>query len=142
MLRMFLHRVPAVLQGEKVRFALVGLWNTGFGFLVFGIFLAVVGEGLYWLALVFSHIISSSLAFVLYRRWVFRVTGSAVTDFVRFHIVYLSSFALNAVLLVLFVTAGGVPPLLAQAICQVLVLLVNFLGHKYFSFARRDAFRG
>jgi putative flippase GtrA len=130
------------LQGEKVRFVLVGLWNTGFGFLVFGGFLSAFGEGLYWLALVFSHIISSSLAFVLYRRWVFRVTGFAVTDFVRFHIVYLSSFALNAVLLVLFVTVGGVPPLLAQAICQVLVLLVNFLGHKYFSFARRDALRG
>jgi putative flippase GtrA len=142
MLRAFSQRVSGFLQGEKVRFVFVGLWNTGFGFLVFGIFLSALGEGLYWLALVFSHIISSSLAFVLYRRWVFRVTGFALTDFVRFHIVYLASFGLNAVLLVLLVASGGVPALFAQAICQVLVLLANFLGHKYFSFARHDAWRG
>jgi putative flippase GtrA len=142
MLRMLSRRVSAFLQGEKVRFVLVGLWNTGFGFLVFGGFLSALGEGLYWLALVFSHMISSSLAFVLYRRWVFRVSGFTVTDFVRFQMVYLASFLLNAVLLVLLVTAGGVPALLAQAACQVLLLLTNFLGHKYFSFARRDALRG
>lgn len=142
MLRAFLRRFFSVIHAEKVRFLVIGLWNTGFGFLLFGAFLFAVGEGLYWLALIFSHLVSSSLAFVLYRRWVFRVTGFVALDFFRFQMVYSATFLINGALLVLLVSAGGLPALIAQAICQLLLLLANFLGHKYFSFARPDVVRG
>ncbi|WP_255574769.1 MULTISPECIES: GtrA family protein [unclassified Cryobacterium] len=77
-----------------------------------------------------------SLAFVLYRRFVFVVRGHVLRDFVRFVSVYLVAIGIHAVALPLLVEVAGVPPLLAQLVILVVTTLLSFFRHKKFSFRR------
>jgi putative flippase GtrA len=131
--------IARLARDERVRFLLVGGINTALGFftytaLVLWVFAAVPFG--YILSVVVSYAISITVAFVLYRRFVFRVTGHVVRDYVRFVSVYLVSIGINLALLPLFVEVLRMPPVLAQAIVLIITTLVSFFGHKSFSFRR------
>jgi hypothetical protein len=81
MLRAVLRRVCPLLQAEEVRFLPIGFWNGGLGFQVFAGFFILFGEGQYWLAFIFSRIISSGLPVGLYRCWVARLSWVALAKF-------------------------------------------------------------
>ena len=87
-----------------------------------------------------SHVISVLIAFVLHRRFVFRVTGHVWRDLARFESVYLVSLGINAVTLPVLV-ALGVPRILAQACILVATTVLSYVGHRYFSFRRSAADR-
>ncbi|MGB9306123.1 MAG: GtrA family protein, partial [Mycobacterium sp.] len=84
------------------------------------------------------HVLSVLFAFVMHRRLVFRVRGHVVRDLMRFESVYLTTFGLNAVALTVLVELGlhRIP---AQAIVFLPILLMNYFGHRYFSFRRSGA---
>ncbi|WAB81876.1 GtrA family protein [Microcella daejeonensis] len=126
------------VRDERVAFLIVGAANTAIGFLWFTLFLYTVGPFWgYMSALVLSHIAAVLCAFVLYRRFVFRVRGNTLRDLMRFESVYLVALAINAMLLPVLVEFAGVPPLLAQALIVFVTTLVSYFGHRNFSFRRR-----
>lgn len=125
------------LASERVRYLLVGAWNTLFGYGVFVGLEAAFGDELHYLGvLVVAHVISVLVAFVGYRRLVFRVTGSVLRDLLRFWSVYLTVFAVNVVALPVLVEAGGLPVVLAQGIFLVLTVIASYVSHKHWSFRR------
>lgn len=124
---------------QRVRFLLVGGTNTAVGYLVYSALTLWVFPGLrfgYLISLAISYAVAIVLAFVLYRRFVFKVTGNVVQDFLRFVTVYLLAIGVNAVLLPFFVEVLHVHPLLAQLIVLVITTLMSFVGHRTFSFRR------
>nr|WP_109209922.1 GtrA family protein [Microbacterium ureisolvens] len=128
-----------VVHDEKVRFLAVGGTNTVVGFLLFAAFESWIFRDVpygYLISLVLSYAIAIVLAFFLYRRFVFRVSGNVVTDFVRFVSVYALSIGINFLALPALVEIGGVPPIIAQAVVLVCTTVVSFVGHKFFSFRR------
>lgn len=131
--------VDRLLGDQRVRFLLVGGTNTVVGYLVYSALTLWVFHGLrfgYLISLAISYGAAIVLAFVLYRRFVFTVTGNVVQDFLRFVTVYLLAIGVNAVLLPLFVEVLHVHPLLAQLIVLVITTLMSFFGHRTFSFRR------
>jgi putative flippase GtrA len=129
-------------QDERVRFLAVGATNTLVGYLLFASFYQFVFHDIafgYILSLVFSYCFSTVLAFVLYRRFVFRVTGHIWRDFARFLGVNLLAVGINLVSLPFLVEVAGLSPLISQALILVCTTLVSFLGHKSVSFRRTDA---
>ena len=66
-------------------------------------------------SLLISHVIGVLCAFVLHRRFVFRVRGHVWLDLARFWSVNLAALGVNAVLLPLFVELAGLPVILAQS---------------------------
>lgn len=132
--------VGRIVRDEKVRFLAVGGTNTVVGFLLFAAFQYWIFRDIpfgYLISLVLSYAIAIVLAFILYRRFVFRVSGHVVRDFIRFVGVYAVSIGINFLALPVLVEFAGIPPVLAQAIVLVCTTVVSFLGHKYFSFRRR-----
>jgi len=123
-------------RDSRIRYLAVAGLNTVVGFTIFMGALAVVGDSRYWLALLISHAIATTLAFVLYRRLVFGVEGQVLRDYLRFQLVYLGALPLNALLLYALVERLGLDPLSSQAICLVVKALTSYLGHKFFSFYR------
>jgi len=123
-------------RDSRVRYLAVAALNTVVGLISYIGALAVVGESRYWLALLMSHVIATTLAFVLYRRFVFQVEGKVLRDYLRFQLVYLGALSLNALLLFALVELLGFSPLPSQAICLVVIAVVSYLGHKFFSFYR------
>lgn len=135
----FRRLIAGVVADQRVRFLAVGGVNTVLGYVIYAVLAQFVFDQValgYLIALIVSYAISITLAFVLYRRFVFVVKGNVLVDFVRFVGVYAVSIGANAVALPLLVEFLGFHPLLAQAIVLVVTTLISFVGHKYFSFRR------
>lgn len=129
-----------LIRDQRVAFLIVGGINTvvGFGWFVF--FELTVGRLLgdfgYLATLACAHVASVLCAFVLYRRFVFRVRGHVLRDLARFEMVYLVSLAINYLALPLLVEFAHLPPIAAQALIVFVTTLVSWFGHRGFSFRR------
>jgi putative flippase GtrA len=129
----------ALTNDQRIRFLAVGGVNTVVGYGLFAAFDLSVFAGIpfgYMLSLTLSYAIAIALAFILYRRFVFRVTGQVWTDLTRFVSVYLVSIAVNAAALPILIEVLGLNSLIAQAILLVCTTLISFFGHREFSFRR------
>lgn len=129
-----------IVKDYRVAFLIVGTANTVIGFLWFALFDFTVGRWIgaygYFVTLGCAHVMSVLCAFVLYRRFVFRVRGQVWRDLARFETVYLVALGVNAVLLAVLVSFVHMQPLLAQALIVFVTTLISFFGHRNFSFRR------
>ena len=132
-------RLSTALSDQRVRFVIVGAFNTAFGA---GLFVALhftiehsVG---YLVVLTLTWVI----AFMAYRYLVFRVRGSFFLDLSRFSLVYLGLYLVNLAVLPLLVELAGLPVLLAQAATFPIVATVSYVGHHRFSFRRAPKLGG
>lgn len=129
-----------LIRNEKIAFILVGMTNTAVGFLFFAFFQLTVGNWLgdygYLVTLGCAHVASVLCAFVLYRKFVFRVTGHVWRDLGRFELVYLVALGVNYALLPILVEFGHLQPIVAQALIVFVTAMISFFGHKGFSFRR------
>lgn len=132
-------RVRRLLADQRVRFLIVGATNTVIGYAVFAVFdltvFADVPHG-HLLSLLPAYAISIVIAFFLYRRFVFQVSGRAGRDFLAFVGVNLFSIGLNLVLLAILVGVFAIPSLVAQALALMVTVLVSYFGHREVSFGR------
>lgn len=131
--------VKRLFTDERVRFLLVGGFNTFFGFAVFSALQFSVGSVItIFGSLYISHAISSTVAFFLYRHFVFTVSGHFWRDFARFQSVYAVPLLTNTLLLPVIIVVFHVNPYVAQATTIVVLTIVSYFGHKFFSFKRPD----
>lgn len=120
---------------------MVGAFNTAFGY---GVFAAlghfVFGDARfgYLFSLLGSYAVSITVAFILYRRFVFIVTGRVLRDFVAFVGVNLFAIGTNLVLLPVLVEVVRLNPLAAQAIALLVTTVISYFGHREVSFRRVD----
>lgn len=131
--------VGAIVSDHRFKFLLVGGTNTVVGYVVYGALYQFVFRAVplgYVISLVISYAISIVLAFYLYRRFVFKVTGHVVRDFIRFVGVYAVAITVNIVALTVLVEFAHVPPLIAQLIVIVATTLLSYFGHREVSFRR------
>ena len=129
----------ALLADERVRFVIVGGINTVLGYGLFALFWLTLGDRIGYLGSLYaSYAVAIVAAFLLHRRFTFRVngTGSILVDFLRFGGVHVVSLVINTVALPVLVEAAGLYPLAAQAVVVVVTTLVSYFGHKLFSFHR------
>jgi putative flippase GtrA len=131
--------IQSLLGDQRIRFLGVGATNTLVGYLVFALLVRWAFPALpfgYLISLIASYAFSIVLAFFLYRRFVFHVSGHLFGDFVRFVGVYAVSIGINLLTLPTLVEVVHVPVLISQALILVVTTLVSFFGHKRFSFRR------
>lgn len=128
-----------LIKDKRIAFLIVGAANTAIGFGWYSLFLWFFHPlpGGYMIALVAAQVVSVLCAFVLYRRFVFRVRGHVWRDLLRFSSVYALSFAINLLVLPLMVEVVRMNPLLAQVVIVIVTTIVSYVGHNYFSFHRR-----
>ena len=124
---------------QGVRYLLVGIWNTIFGYGFFAILEITLGHVVpYMLVLVVAQVVSTVMAYVLYRYLVFKVRGHFWRDLFRFSLVYAAAFAVNLVLLPVMVSGLGWNVLLSQALIVGGTVIASFFAHRNFSFRRRN----
>ena len=130
--------------GQVLRYLLIGVWNTLFGYGTFALFtmlLTPLGRQSYILAVIPSTMINITVAFLGYKWFVFKTKGNYFREWCRCVGVYSSSMALGMVLLPIFVFVirhrfglETQAPYIAGALLGILTVIFSFFGHKHISF--------
>jgi putative flippase GtrA len=130
-----------LVRDQRVAFLIVGGMNAAIGTVWFVFFLWLFPRGAagYLSTLACAHIAAVLCAFVLYRRFVFRVAGHLLRDLVRFELVNLSTLGFNFVTLPLLVEVFGWPVLLSQLVVTAAIALYGWFAHRGISFRRSPA---
>ncbi|MFT4234128.1 MAG: GtrA family protein [Microbacterium sp.] len=132
-----------LIKDRRIAFLLVGGINTLIGFCWFipiTFFFEHTWPNAGWtvFAIVLcAQFVSSISGFVLYRRFVFRVTGDLWLDFGRFQLVNLGPALLNLLVVPPLKLWLGWPTLLAQLVFTIVYAVYSWFGHSRFSFRRK-----
>lgn len=145
------HERPGLLlrliRDQRIAFLIVGGINTVVGFSLFVGFDLTLGRMIDRAAgtvvgslatLAFSHVLGVLCAFILHRRFVFKVRGHVLKDLARFESVYLVALGINAIALPVLVHLG-LNRIIAQGIITLASTVLSYLGHRHFSFRRPSA---
>jgi putative flippase GtrA len=125
----------AGLWPELVRFGIVGLLNTAFGYGVFILLQLTLGTVAHYLVvLAVANVVAILQAYVFQRRLVFRFQGGWWAGLLRFSLVYVGAFAVNLVLLPVFHELLRIPVIPAQGIVTVLQAFGTYVAHSRFTF--------
>ncbi|WP_158523522.1 GtrA family protein [Candidatus Enterovibrio escicola] len=120
---------------EKIRFILVGGFNTIFGFVVFTLLCLLADDySNYLIILVSSNLIAVVVAFLMLKFLVFQTKGNYLKEFMRCYLTYLVMLGINVLLLYLMVDVLAQDIVISQFVITVLIVIFSYLGHKCFSF--------
>ena len=132
-----------LLDSTKMRFLLIGAWNTAFGYLVFwvlyGLFSRVfsVRYLAYTSAQIVGWVIAVANAYGLHRKVTFRsrTTGrAAVMEFLRFMQTYVAMFLVGLALLPFLVEIVGLGPRVAALVATAIGVVLSYFGHRFITF--------
>jgi putative flippase GtrA len=140
-LRLVPEAIRTRVQSKHVKFVIIGIYNTLFGYAVFAALHLALPHVNYMLVLIVSRELSVVSAFIAYRLFVFKVKGALVPDFVRFWMVYSGALIINLIALPFLVLIVGLNVLVAQAITVIFMVISTWIGHNHFSFRRLDSER-
>lgn len=138
-------RLGRVFQNNitKIKFVLVGIWNTLVGYGVFwGLdtaFTHVFEKRYvaYMSAMVLSQVVGTVNAFIFHKYVTFNSKTAGIHmlyEFFRFCLTYVFTFLLSLVLLPVFVEVFHLIPKVSAAVVIVITAVISYLGHLRFSF--------
>ena len=136
-----------IKHNVKVKFVLIGAWNTVFAILVFmGLdttFTYVFSRRYiaYMCAMALTNMLSITNAFILHKYFTFRSRAkgiSLVMEFIRFFSTYAFAFALSLVLLPVLAEGFHIAPKVSAILGIVISILISYVGHSRFSFRHED----
>jgi putative flippase GtrA len=120
---------------EKVRFIIIGGFNTIFGFSLFAILYFLLGTKIHYLIiLVFNHLIAVSISYLMLKFFVFCTKGNYLREFINCHITYLLIITLNMFFLYAMVDVFKQNILFSQLFITFFLVIFSYYGNKYFSF--------
>ena len=138
-------------QNEKIRFLLVGGFNTATSFILYYMFL-YFSSGREQLSLFLMNLININISITTMRYYVFRSTGNFFKEYTKAFSSYIVLYFVNMGLLALFVRMVhisehlsqdsfllSIPNLnkaVAQICCICIITIITFFVHKYFSFRK------
>lgn len=130
--------------GQFVRYLLVGVWNTAFGYAAFALFTALLDKVVphsYLIGSLLSSFLNITVAFLGYKWFVFKTKGNYLREWIRCVGVYSGSIALGLLLLPIFVLTirhnfgyQREAPYIAGALLTGITVILSFFGHKHISF--------
>ena len=134
--------------GQILRYLLVGVWNTLFGYGCYALLtflLTDVVPHAYMAAAVLSTVINITVSYLGYKFLVFRTNRNYLQEYLRCYVVYGTSTLVNLALLPVlvavlnrFLRRPEYAPYIAGAILTAGTVVVSFFGHKRYSFATKS----
>lgn len=129
---------------QKLRFLLVGGFNTALSYVVFGSLYWLFDKFNYWnfdkiiitdTALLVQYCLTINISFITMRYYVFQSHGNWKKELLKAWSVYISLYLINAPV-ISFLVWCGLHPMVAQAVYLVFSTILTFILHKYYSFRK------
>lgn len=130
---------------QKIRFLLVGGFNTVFAYLVLNllnVFFTKVFQDVFSkvvianIALILQYILTVNFSFITMRYYVFQSHGNWYKEWLKAWSVYLMLYLINAPVLSFMIGILGWSTWVAQGVYLIFSTIVTFLLHKYYSFRK------
>lgn len=122
---------------QKIRFLLVGGFNTVVSYLMFLGFVWFLSPQRYQTALFMSWLLSSLISYTTQKIFVWQTVGGCFREYCRCLLTWSFAYLINAALLWILVEKTALPVWLAQATAICTVTVFTFILFKYFAFARK-----
>lgn len=120
---------------QKLRYLLVGGFNTVFAYSIFCLSQFLFGAKLHYLIiLVLVYFVSVSNSFINFRFFVFRSRGHFWREYLKVNFVYLWHLIFNIILLYILKDRMHINIFVAQFICAIILVVIVYFAHKHFSF--------
>ena len=132
---------------QKMRFLLVGGFNTVFAYLVLillnMLFSSILEDVLLPvaianIALIIQYILTINVSFITMRYYVFQSHGNWRKEWLKAWSVYIFLYLMNAPILSFLMTVLGWSTWLAQGVYLIFSTIVTFFLHKYYSFRKKE----
>jgi len=135
---MMRERLTDVWRGnEKLRYLVVGGWNSAVGWGLFFLLYALLKQRLNYLVIaVLAHLIAITNSFVCHRLFVFRSRAPLLSSYLRFHVTQLLALGWGVAGLAVFVQLVHLSPPIAQCIVVAMGLVITYVLHRRFSFGQ------
>lgn len=129
----------ALITSEKIRYLIVGVVNTSFGYFA-SIYCHWVLKS--YISLIFilllSNLFAISFSFVNYKIFVFKSKGNWLFEYFRAYLVYGATALLGIFLTWVLVEKFQVQFWLSQAIALSVITCISYVGHRNFTFNSQD----
>jgi len=122
------------IGAQGVRYLAIGIWNTLFGIAIYTLLIKLFGPRHYLLLGILSSIITITNAYICYKLFVFMTKGNIIREYLRFYSVYGISILCGLGLMYVFVDHFKFEPITSNIIVTIMLSIISFLGHRYFSF--------
>jgi putative flippase GtrA len=134
-------------HGEKVRFLVVGIWNTVFSMSALWVCERLIPYGpgsalgaavgvvaAKQVVLLVSWVIAVTQNFFTFKLLVFRTKGNWLREYGRMYVTYAGAFVVQSVMIQMLSAWFGWSLFWANVPTIVVVTVISYLGHKYFTF--------
>lgn len=121
---------------EKLRFLLVGGYNTVISYLIYVLCLYFLEGNYSQLALLLSFLISSVNSYLTQKFYVFNTRGHYMREYLLCLASWGISYVANAGLLLGFTAFFSLNPYTAQIPCLIVIAVLNYILLKYIAFYR------
>jgi putative flippase GtrA len=127
---------------KKTRYLIAGIWNSVFGY---GIGLLIY-ESFYLrfhiiIISAIANILAISVAFLVYKLFVFKTTGNWLIEYLKCYLVYGGSAVVGTVLIWLFVDFLKWPFWISQAIVMGIAIAFSYFLHRIYTFTNISKIR-
>ncbi|MBE6452058.1 MAG: GtrA family protein [Alphaproteobacteria bacterium] len=119
---------------EKIRFVLVGGFNTIIAYAIFWILLQLLGVNNYQISLLLSWTFSSVISYSLMRIFVFCSKEGWCSEYFKCVVSWCVSYICNAIILEVAVSLLGWNVYISQALAIAIYTCITYILFKYFAF--------
>jgi len=120
---------------EAIRFSAVGVLNTVLTLFLIWLLYSVFGFG-YYVANGVGYLVGFVNSFLWNKHWTFKSQGKVWRESLLFTLIFLLSYAIQVLVLWLFMDVSGCSILVSQGISMCAYTCVNFMGNRYVTFGK------
>lgn len=120
---------------DKIRFLIIGCINAGLSYLLFVIFVLLLGEELRQLCIVLQWSISSIFSYFNQKFFVFCTKGNYLKEYIKCCSTWFISYLLNCIILELLLKILK-NVFVSQFVSLFIVSIVTYVLFKYFAFKK------
>lgn len=124
-----------IIDSKKLKFLTIGFLNTLFGYL-FSIIIYEMFKGHFslFIILLISHVITVTFSFFNYRLFVFNSKKSLLNEYLKIHLVYISVFCINFLIVWFLYNYLLWSFWLSRLIAILFLVCYNYFAHSRFTF--------
>lgn len=123
---------------EKLRFLLVGGFNTVVSYMMFAGLIFLIGESKYQQSLILSWGLSSFVSFGTLKLFVFQTRGNWFKEYSKCLLTWSVGYVINAGMLEAVVVFLKMNVYIGQAISILTTIIISYTLFKHFAFKNKD----